>query len=89
MTAKRKKNPKPKPQSRRQIVDETIAEAMAPYLGVLPKEALETMRDILEEAMATHPVALEALAALEAEAAPDRSGTRAKEREDGGPEGAA
>jgi hypothetical protein len=89
MAAKRKKKPKPKPQSREQIVAETIEEAMAPYLGVLPKEALETMRDILEEAMATHPVALAALDALDAQAAPDRSGTRARDHDDDGPEGVA
>jgi hypothetical protein len=63
---------------RDRIVAESIEEAMRPYLGVLPEEALTSMRDILEEAMETHPVALEALDAIEARPAVDRSGTRVR-----------
>ncbi len=65
------------PRSRREIIEATIEEAMRPYLGVLPPEGLQTMRDILEDAMTTHPVALEALDQLAAQP-PDRSGTRPK-----------
>ena len=54
---------------------------MRPYLGVLPPEGLATMREILEETMATHPVALDALAEMEGAQPRDRSGTRAKDGE--------
>jgi hypothetical protein len=77
-----------RPMTRREkIVADAIEEAMRPYLGVLPEEGLATMRDILEEAMATHPVALDALAKMEADPATDRSHTRVKG--DGGTEGGA
>jgi hypothetical protein len=80
------------PRSRHEILEETIEEAMRPYVGVLPPEGLKTMRDILEDALTTHPVALEALAELEGQPAADRSGTRprdpgAEDDHDGGETG--
>jgi hypothetical protein len=81
-----KKKTTPVKQTREQFVAETIEEAMRPYLGVLPPHALATMRDILEDAMATHPVALEALDAIDAEQEQkvDRSGTRVRDGGEGG-----
>jgi len=80
MSVSRKESPERRLMSERErIVAESIEDAMRPYLGVLPEEALATMRDILEDTMATHPVALEALAALEARPLDDRSGTRVRE----------
>jgi len=94
MSAHRKQAKKTRPakQSREQIVAETIEDAMRPYLGVLPDYALKTMRDILEETMATHPVAVEALDEMEKEAAVvDKSGTRVRDGgdDDGGAGGVA
>ncbi len=73
-----KKTP-PAKQSREQIVADTIEDAMRPYLGVLPPHALATMRDILEDTMATHPVALEALDVMDEPQPVDESGTRVRE----------
>lgn len=82
-----KKTP-PAKRSREQIVADTIEDAMRPYLGVLPDYALATMREILEETLATHPVAVEALDDLEKEAAAvDKSGTRVRDGGDGDGEG--
>jgi hypothetical protein len=61
------------------IVEETIQRAMRPYLGVLPPAALRTMRDALVDALTTHPVAVEATAALRAQAEADGSGTRVRD----------
>jgi hypothetical protein len=76
----------PTKQTREQIIAESIEDAMRPYLGVLPPEALQTMRDILEDTMATHPVATQALDELVGQPVPDRSGTRVRE-ENGGQDG--
>jgi hypothetical protein len=73
----------PEKPTREQIVAETIEEAMLPYLGVLPAHALATMRDILEDTMSTHPVALEALDAMDAPQPVGRSGTRVRDDGDG------
>jgi hypothetical protein len=74
-----KKTP-PAKRTRQQMVNDTIEDAMRPYLGVLPDHALKTMRDILEDTMATHPVAVEAFDEMEREAAvADGSGTRVRD----------
>jgi len=78
------------PKTRAEIIAETIDDAMRPYLGVLPPEGLKSMRDALEDALTTHPVAVEALDAIEQQAPRDRSGTRVRgedprgEDDDGG-----
>ena len=79
----------PKKQTREEIIAETIEDAMRPYLGVLPEHALRTMRDILEDTMTTHPVALEALDALDPSQPVDESHTRPREDKsgDGGDDG--
>jgi hypothetical protein len=77
----------PRRKSRRELIDEAIEEAMRPYLRILPPAALATMREILEEANATHPVALEALDALEAGQEVDHSGTRVRGDQDDGEQG--
>jgi hypothetical protein len=64
------------PRSRAEIIAQTIEDAMRPYLHVLPPEGLKSMRDALEDALTTHPAALEALAAMEEQLPVDRSGTR-------------
>lgn len=72
------------------IVEDTIERAMRPYLGVLPPEGLKTMREILEDTLTTHPVALEALTEMRGEPVVDKSGTRPRrEGEDDGEGGAA
>jgi hypothetical protein len=68
--------------TRAQIVEETIERAMRPYVGVLPPSGLRTMRDILEDALTTHPEALAALDELEAEPTENRSGQRRRSDED-------
>jgi hypothetical protein len=86
-----KKTP-PAKRSRAQIVNQTIEDTMRPYVGVLPDYALASMRAILEDTLATHPVALEALDDMEREAAvADGSGTRVRDGEgsDDGEGGAA
>jgi hypothetical protein len=70
------------PKSRRQIIEEAIEKAMLPYLRVLPPEGLRIMREQLEDALMTHPVALDALDAATGPKVPDRSGTRPR-RDDG------
>jgi hypothetical protein len=92
MSKKHKAPPKPPPTMtpRERIIAEAIEDAMRPYLGVLPPEGLATMRSILEETMATHPVVLDALAEMEGAPPRDRSGTRVKDGEgadDGGEKG--
>jgi hypothetical protein len=77
----------PVKQSREQFVAETIEDAMRPYLGVLPAHALATMREILEDTMATHPVALEALDAMDAPPVVTTSGTQLRDGEGDDDEG--
>jgi hypothetical protein len=77
--------PRPRGEPLDPIVEETIRLAMEPYIGVLPPAGLQSMRDALEDALTTHPVALEALAALEKRPTVDRSGTR--RRDDGEDDG--
>lgn len=77
MTKATEKKDPPK-RTREQIVAASIEDAMRPYLGVLPAHALATMREILEDTMATHPVALEALDELD-KPMPDQSGTRVRD----------
>lgn len=66
------------PKSRAEIIEELIEETMRPYLDVLPPDGLKSMRDALEDALTTHPVALDALDAMEKQAPEDRSGTRVR-----------
>jgi hypothetical protein len=70
------------PKTRAEVIEATIQDAMRPYLGVMPPEGLKTMRDILEDALTTHPVATEALDDIEKQAAEEASGTRTKPRGD-------
>lgn len=78
---------------RARVVAEYVEEALRPYVGIAPEETLAIMREILEETMATHPVALRALDALEANQPVDQSGTRirgdAGDDDDGDKEGVA
>jgi hypothetical protein len=69
--------------TRRQLIDEAIEDAMRPYAGVLPASGLQIMRDILEDALATHPVAVEALDEMTGGKSPGQSGTRTKGEDDG------
>jgi hypothetical protein len=71
------------------IVEETIREAMRPYLGVLPPEGLKSMRDALVDALTTHPDALEALEAIKQGPPVGRSGTRPRGEDDDGEDGGA
>jgi len=64
------------------IIEDAIERAMRPYLGVLPPEGLKTMRDILEDTLTTHPVAVEALAEMRGEPVVDKSGTRPRREDD-------
>jgi len=84
MTKKSAKRPAlpPLPADLDPIVVEAIEKAMRPYLGVLPASGLATMQDILIDALTTHPVAVEALAELKAQAPDGGSGTRAKREEE-------
>jgi hypothetical protein len=66
------------PASRDELIAKAIEDAMRPYLAVLPPYALKSMRDALEEALTTHPVAVEALDEMMEQAAKDGSGTRAR-----------
>jgi hypothetical protein len=89
MSPSRREPPKPNTENmrRRKMIDEAIARAMAPYIGVLPEAALATMREVLEESLATHPVAEAALDALEAQPEVGSSGTRVRGDKDDGEEG--
>jgi hypothetical protein len=78
-----KKKKAPEKQTREQIVAELVEDAMRPYLAVLPPHALQTMRDILEDALTTHPVATSAIDEMLAAPVPDQSGTRVRD-ENGG-----
>jgi|HubBroStandDraft_6_1064221.scaffolds.fasta_scaffold289296_2 hypothetical protein len=69
------------------IVEEAIERAMRPYVGVLPPSGLQSMRDALVDALTTHPVALEALAALKEQAPQGGSGTRRRDDKDDGESG--
>jgi hypothetical protein len=75
------------PKPRAEIIAETIDHALGPYLGVLPPEALQSMRDVLEDALATHPAATEALDALRGRQPMVGSGTRARGENDGDGDG--
>jgi hypothetical protein len=89
--SKKSKKTEPKEQpTRRQVIDAAIEDAMRPYLGVLPPSGLKTMRDILEDALTTHHVAVEAIDELVGGKAPGQSGTREKHEapDDGEGEGA-
>jgi hypothetical protein len=66
------------PKTRAEMIEKTIEDAMRPYLGVLPPEGLKSMRDALEDALTTHPVAVEAFDAMERQAPKQRSGTRVR-----------
>jgi hypothetical protein len=84
MSTSRQDPPEPSAEStrRRKIIDETIAKAMRPYIGKLPASALKTMRDVLEDTLTTHHVAVEALDALEERPSVGGSGTRVRGADD-------
>ena len=65
------------------ILAKAVEDAMRPYLDILPASGLETMRDILVDALTTHPVAVDALAEIRRNEPPSGgSGTRVR-RDDG------
>ena len=53
--------PRPADEPLDPIVEATIEQAMRPYLGVLPPAALQTMRELLVDALTTHPDAVAAV----------------------------
>jgi hypothetical protein len=61
-----------------------IERAVAPYRALFPAEAIATMEDILEHALTTHPVGAALLDRVRPRAAPDRSGSQAKDGAMGG-----
>jgi hypothetical protein len=87
MTKRSKKHKDP-------LIEEQIERAMKPYLGVLPQHALDTMREILEDTLETHPVATGILGQLRQRQPVESSGTQVSEdakddeAKDGSKEGA-
>ncbi len=61
------------------IVEAEVERAISPYVGLLPPEVLKTMREVLEDALTTHPVAMKLIDHLRERVAPDASGTIPKE----------
>jgi hypothetical protein len=56
------------------LVEAKIQRALKPYLGVAPPSLLQTMRETLEDALTTHPVAVGLLDRARKRPEPDRSG---------------
>jgi hypothetical protein len=60
------------------IVEAQIARSLSRYAGLVTPEMLATLREVLEDALTTHPVALKLVDSLRERAAPDVSGTAPK-----------
>lgn len=61
------------------IVEAQIERSVSRYAALVPPEMLATMREILEDALTTHPVAVKLVDNLRERAAPDMSGTVVKD----------
>jgi hypothetical protein len=57
------------------IVEAQIARSLARYAGLVTPEMMATLREVLEDALTTHPVALKLVDSLRERAVPDASGT--------------
>ena len=69
------------------IVEAQIARSLARYAGLVTPEMMATLREVLEDALTTHPVALKLVDSLRERAVPDASGAVPKagsERGEGG-----
>jgi hypothetical protein len=64
------------------LVEAELERALQRYVGLVPPAMLETMRDILEDALTSHPVAVKLLDHLRERPAEDASGPRPKEGAD-------
>jgi hypothetical protein len=61
------------------IVEAQIERSLSRYAGLVPPEMMATMREVLEDALTTHPVAVKLVDHLRERVAPDTSGTVPKE----------
>lgn len=57
------------------IVEAQIARSLARYAGLVTPAMMATLREVLEDALTTHPVARKLVDSLQERAAPDASGT--------------
>ena len=64
----------PKPM-RDPIVEAQIERSLSRYAGLVTPEMMATLREVLEDALTTHPVALKLVDSLRERPAPDASGT--------------
>ena len=61
------------------IVEAQIERSLARYVGLVPDAMMATMRDVLEDALTTHPVAVKLVDHLRERVAPDTSGVVPKD----------
>ena len=61
------------------LVAAEVERALSPYVGLVPPDVLQTMREVLEDALTTHPVAMKLLDHLRERVAQEVSGTIPKE----------
>jgi hypothetical protein len=82
-TAMSSKNDPPAPDSPKPaqdpLVEAEIQRALAPYVALLSPDALAIMRDVLEDALTTHPVAVKLLDHIRERPEQDTSGVVVKE----------
>ncbi len=57
------------------IVEAQIERSLSRYAGLVTPEMMATLREVLEDALTTHPVALKLVDSLRERTAPDASGT--------------
>ena len=67
------------------IVEAQIERSLSRYAGLVTPEMMATLREVLEDALTTHPVALKLVDSLRERAAPDASGTVPKAGVDAAP----
>lgn len=72
--------PKPAPDP---IVEAQIERSLSRYAGLVTPEMMATLREVLEDALTTHPVALKLADSLRERAAPDASGVVPKSSAEG------
>lgn len=57
------------------IVEAQIERSLSRYAGLVTPEMMATLRDVLEDALTTHPVAQKLVDSLRERTVPDASGT--------------
>jgi hypothetical protein len=67
------------------IVEAQIERSLSRYAGLVTPEMMATLREVLEDALTTHPVALKLVDSLRPRAVPDASGTVPKPGADDAP----